>query len=175
VGVWIRVHVEVTGKRSNSADEVLARLVDYGPISLGLALMAVAVSLAPYPGPVRWGFGIVVGVFLFAYQYLVATDPRPTASCAGVSVRWFLTGLVCGALGFYVTLSVVASMTAPTPSGLGTIGWIPLQMGLGWMTYLAVQGVRQRHSLLVSMTGILTTSAAITSLHVILRHGFGWF
>lgn len=160
------MHVEVAGKHSNSAEEVVARLVDYGPVSMALVLLATFVAVAPYPGGVRWGVSILVLLFVFSYHYLVATDLRRPRVGQSISIRWFAFGFLAGFLGFWGTLALADMFQIAAVKPWGVVGWIPVQLATGLMLYQAGQGFRGRHSLLVSFIGIVTAALVVTASHV---------
>lgn len=160
------MHVEVAGKHSNSAEEVLARLVDYGPVSMTLVLLATFVAVAPYPVGVRWAVSVLVLLFVLAYHYLVATDLRRPRVGQSISIRWFAFGFLAGFLGFWGTLTMADLFQIAAVPAWGVVGWIPIQLATALMLYQAGQGLRGRHSLLVSFIGILTSALVVTASHI---------
>jgi len=164
------MRVEVAGKKSNSADEIVARLVDYGPISMSLVLLAAFVTFLPYQEQVRWGLPFGIGLFLVVYHYMVARDVRPTVPTSSISGLWFLAGLSAGFLGTLAPWFVSVINPLQPLAGHEWIGWIPLQIATGLFGFLVVQGIRQRHSLLISMIGILMTSWIVVLWHWLRLH-----
>ncbi len=160
------MHVEVAGKHSNSAEEVIARLVDYGPVSMSLVLLATFVAVAPYPAGVCWGVSVFVLLFVVSYHYLVATDLRRPRVGQSIAIRWFAFGLLAGFLGFWGTLALADMFQIAAVRPWGVIGWIPVQLAAAFMLYQAGQGLRGRHSLLVSFIGIVTSGLVVTASHI---------
>ncbi|HEX9815617.1 MAG TPA: hypothetical protein VGB18_01440, partial [Candidatus Thermoplasmatota archaeon] len=139
------MHVEVAGKHTNSAEEVVARLVDYGPVSMLLVLVATFVGVAPYPAAIRWAVPVLVGLFVFGYQYLVATDLRRPRVGQAISVRWFAFGFLAGFIGFWSTLSLADTFQIAAVQRWGVLGWIPVQLAAALMMFQTGQGLRGRH------------------------------
>lgn len=166
-GDLTRLHVEVAGQRTNSADEVIARLVDYGPVSLSLLVWATMIAVVPYPAGLRWGFVGLVGAYMLVYQYLVARDLRPSRAFTSVSLRWFLLGFLAGVAGFFGATWGNDWFGALALERWGTWSLLPFQFALALMLFQTLQGVRGRHSLLVSMIGILTTALSIAACHLL--------